>query len=296
LALTKNYPKISIVTPCYNQIRFIEDAIQSVINQKYPNLEYIVIDGGSNDGTVEIIKKYEKSISFWVSETDAGVYDALQKGFSKSTGDIMGWLNGDDLLHPGALKTVGEIFSQFPQVEWLQGRPTSIDEEGRTFEVLPIRQWSKFHFYLHNYRWIQQESTYWRRSLWEKSGAKMSANLKYAGDFELWMRFFRHAELYSTASLIGGFRHHRFGQLSKEKIDDYIREVNACICDEYLILEKQTKKELNKIKIPWYLNNFLKKIPIINPVWFEKKILNYALECKPIISFDYSSNKYIFLK
>ena len=106
-----NYPKISIVTPSFNQGIFLEATIQSVLNQNYPNLEYIVIDGGSTDNSVKIIKKYEKYLSYWVSESDRGQSHAINKGFTISTGEIMGWLNSDDLYTSGALNHVANVFS-----------------------------------------------------------------------------------------------------------------------------------------------------------------------------------------
>src|SRR5215204_5758135 len=112
----KDLPKISIVTPSYNQAEFIEETILSVINQNYPNLEYIVIDGGSTDGSVEIIKKYEQYFSYWVSEPDKGHADALNKGFAKATGEVMAWINSDDKYFPWTFATVAEVYSQFPEV------------------------------------------------------------------------------------------------------------------------------------------------------------------------------------
>ena len=94
----KNLPKISIVTPSFNQAQFIEETILSVLNQNYPNLEYIIIDGGSTDGSVDIIKKYADKIAYWVSEKDSGMYDAINKGFGKSTGEILAWINSDDIF------------------------------------------------------------------------------------------------------------------------------------------------------------------------------------------------------
>ncbi len=105
--MSDQYPKISIVTPTFNQGNFIEESILSVIEQQYPNLEYIIMDGGSTDNTIEIIKKYESQLTYWVSQKDNGMYDALNRGFKRATGEIMGWLNSDDLLirksfiHPG---------------------------------------------------------------------------------------------------------------------------------------------------------------------------------------------------
>src|SRR3990172_6693239 len=107
-----NYPKISIVTPSFNQDQYLEETILSVINQNYPDLEYIIIDGGSTDNSIDIIKKYEKHLTFWVSEKDKGQCDAINKGLKKCTGDIFNWLNSDDHYFPGTLQKVAESFSQ----------------------------------------------------------------------------------------------------------------------------------------------------------------------------------------
>ncbi|MBD0389275.1 MAG: glycosyltransferase, partial [Nostoc sp. C3-bin3] len=114
-----NWPKISLVTPCLNQAQFLEATIQSVLSQNYPNIEYIIIDGGSTDGSLEIIKKYESQVHFWCSEPDGGQYDAINKGFAHSTGEIMAWLNSDDMYFSWTFKTVGSIMSELLQVEWL---------------------------------------------------------------------------------------------------------------------------------------------------------------------------------
>ena len=109
----ERFPKISIVMPSYNQVQFIERSILSVLNQDYPNIELIIIDGGSNDGTVEVIKKYEKHITFWVSEKDKGQSDALNKGFKHCTGEIYGWLNSDDLYLPNAFKHAATALEKY---------------------------------------------------------------------------------------------------------------------------------------------------------------------------------------
>jgi glycosyltransferase involved in cell wall biosynthesis len=113
------WPRITLVTPVYNGIRYIEETIRSIVYQGYPNLEYIVVDGGSTDGTVDIIRKYQKHISWWVSRKDRGVYDALNTGFAQGTGNIMGWLNASDQLHTSGLFVVGSVFASLPAVEWL---------------------------------------------------------------------------------------------------------------------------------------------------------------------------------
>src|ERR1022692_1920792 len=184
------YPKISIVTATFNQASFIEETILSVLDQQYPNLEYIIIDGGSNDGTVDIIKKYEHCLAYWISEKDAGLYDALNKGFQKATGEIMSWLNSDDILHRRSLSMVASAFMDFPMIEWLGGVPSQIDEKGRSIWVGVETPWNKYRYLNLDYKYIQQEGIFWRRSLWEKSGGYISTEYEIASDLELWSRFF----------------------------------------------------------------------------------------------------------
>src|SRR5690348_892777 len=129
------WPKISLVTPVFNSARYIEQTIRSVLAQDYPNLEYFIIDGGSTDGTLDIIRRYESQISGWLSEPDQGMYDALNKGFARTTGEILGWISATDMLHTGGLRVVGSVFRQFPNVEWVTGRPTVFHEDGMTTTI-----------------------------------------------------------------------------------------------------------------------------------------------------------------
>ncbi len=203
------WPRITLVTPVFNSARYLEQAIQSVISQQYPNLEYFIIDGGSTDGSVEIIRKYERQLSGWTSERDNGMYDALNRGFARSSGEIMGWISATDLLHTRSLFVVGSVFKTLPQIEWITARPTGFSEEGMAVAVSrSLKRWSRFRFLAGSNRYIQQESTYWRRSLWERAGSHMDASRREGSDFELWVRFFRYAQLYPVDALIGGFRVH----------------------------------------------------------------------------------------
>ncbi len=272
--------KISIVTPNYNGAAFLEETIQSVLGQGYPNLEYIIIDGGSTDNSVEIIKRYEKHLAYWISEPDNGMYDAIKKGFEKSTGEIMAWINSDDIYHNKALFSVAEIFTKFSFIDWLLGIPTMFDEQGRTVDVRPFKKWSKYDYYLGEYKWIQQESIFWRRSLWKKVCNNFTTDLKYAGDLALWLSFFKHSSLYSVRFLIGGFRLRSSNQLSLENILEYVSEAEELISKE-LISEEDQKILLGykkRIKAANCLNKLLKiKINWITES-YKMKYFNYPKE------------------
>lgn len=250
------FPKISIVTPSFNQGQYLEQTIDSVLSQRYPNLEYIIIDGGSTDNSVEIIKKHASRLGYWVSEPDGGLYHALQKGFEQSTGDIMAWINSDDKYHPLAFFSVAEIL-QLPEVHWLQGNPTLFDETGRTTRVLNVRPWSKYHYYLNEYKWIQQESVFWKRDLWNKAGGYINTQLKYAGDLDLWYRFFKYDNLFTSSCLIGGFRIRKNNQLSKEHLTDYIKEAQTVLANKKLTNEEI--KQINKIRLYKKIRNIINK-------------------------------------
>ena len=244
LIVKKSVPKISIVTPSFNQGEFLEECIQSILEQGYPNLEYIIMDGGSKDNSVEIIKKYEKYLSYWQSQPDGGQYIAINDAFKKTTGEIMAWLNSDDKYHPNAFFKVESAFTNHQEIQWLTGRATAWDRDGRlTYFEASIPKWSRE--YLLNLtqeirerrRFIQQESTFWKRSLWEQAGSQLNLDLELAGDFELWVRFSRYASLFPIDDFLGGFRSYE-GQRSKLYIDKYMQEVELVVNQE-LLLEKE---------------------------------------------------------
>ncbi len=287
------YPKISIVTPSFNQAEYLEHTIKSVLDQNYPNLEYILIDGGSTDNSVEIIKKYAPQLTYWVSEKDNGLYHAVQKGFEKSTGEIMGWINSDDMLHRNSLFSVAEILS-LEGVEWIQGVGTLYDELGRTVKVSPVYRWSKYDYLMGNYQWIQQESTYWKRSLWQKAGASMTVKYKYAGELELWNRFFKYGTLYAPNCLIGGFRMRTKNQLSSDKSEEYFNEVQ-CILKE----NRLTAAELSTINKIKRLNGWLKFLSatrVFNIFFITSRLhkkKESLLELPPPIIYDRAKNAFV---
>lgn len=210
------WPKISIVTPSFNQGAFLEQTIRSVLDQEYPNLEYIVIDGGSTDKSLDIIQRYEDKLSYWCSEKDGGHYDAVSKGFSHATGEIMAWLNSDDLYCPWSLKSVGSIFRKFSDVRWITTLNQLVwNQAGYCSHVKTLPGYSATAFAdgLHSRLsaqyagFIQQESTFWRKDLWDEVGG-LDLSFGLAADFNLWACFFETAQLHGVVSPLAGFRAH----------------------------------------------------------------------------------------
>lgn len=180
------YPKISIITATLNQGQFIEETIQSVIGQDYPNIEYILIDGGSTDGTLGIIRKYEHRIDYWISEPDDGQTDALMKGLTRATGEIIGWINSDDLYYcPNVFAGVAKFFHRNPHVDLCYGGNVYIDEHGG---VLLARTEVPFYsrWLLSIWNYIHQPTVFFRRHVLE--AMSLDCRLHYAMDYEYWLR------------------------------------------------------------------------------------------------------------
>lgn len=275
------YPKISIITPVYNRVRMIEQTIRSVLGQNYPNLEYIIIDGGSTDGTVDVIRKYADELVRgerlevkgsengnaavhalrWLSEPDNGMYYAIMKGMAMATGEVVAWINSDDMYHTNALHIVGQIFAQLPEVEWLTGTPTLYNAEGLCVKTFPTQYWSWERFKRGDFRWLQQESTFFRKSLFDRVGG-LNMQYRLAADFELWCKMFQVSKLYSVNTILGGFRQHG-EQLSIEGQNRYEAEVKA-ICQTYGMRNNIRCCRLNKL---WNR-------------WMKKNIIHYSFERK----------------
>lgn len=177
--------KISVITPSFNQGEFLERTILSVISQDCPDLEYIVMDGGSTDQSVDIIKKYQHSIAHWTSEKDGGQTDAVNKGFSAATGDILGWLNSDDIYYPQTLMTVANYFNSHPECDVIYGMADYIDADDNFISEYPTRSWS--YSELKSWCFICQPSVFFRRTVYEKFGPLDDA-LNFCMDYEYWLR------------------------------------------------------------------------------------------------------------
>ena len=170
-------PTISVVTSCFNAGELVEDTIRSVVQQRYPRLQYVFIDGASKDNTLEIARRYERDIAVLLSERDDGQYHGIQKGMSLATGEVMAWLNGDDIYCPWTLSVVGEIFARFPDVDWIVGTSSFMNGSGQCTRVSGNSGTAMPRDYIRNgwFRpelagYLQQESMFWRRRLWEKAG------------------------------------------------------------------------------------------------------------------------------
>ena len=213
---TSGSPKISLVTPSYNHGAFLKHTIRSVLDQHYPSLEYVVVDGGSRDDSKGILQTYADHLHWWVSEKDDGPESAINKGFAHTTGEIMAWIGASDKYLPWAFSAVGAIFDRFPEVDWLTTLyPVQWDTQGKVSGFHRLPPYYRDGFFRGEYQnvgnrpfargWIQAESTFWRRSLWEKAGGFLDPG-EYASDFDLWVRFYQHANLYGVAAPLAGWR------------------------------------------------------------------------------------------
>lgn len=186
-------PDISIVTCSYQQGRFLDATMRSVLDQRYINVEYIVIDGGSTDNSPDIIEMHAESLAYWVSEPDAGQTSALIKGFQHSTAEIQGWLCSDDLLLPGALKTVALFFASNPDIDAVYGDSLWIDSAGHYLRPKKEIGFNRFTF-LFDHNYISQPSMFWRKRLYDKVNG-LDASFNLAMDADLWERFSRHTKI-----------------------------------------------------------------------------------------------------
>lgn len=252
------YPKISIVTVNFNKAKYLERTILSILNQNYPNLEYVIIDGGSTDGSIDIIRKYSDRLAYWISEPDNGMYDALKKGFAHTSGDIMAWINSDDMYHKNSFFTISDIFSNMKHVNWIVGALTHWDDNDRCVHIEQSRYFNRAKFLMGDIKYIQQESTFWRRSLYDSVGG-IDTIYKLAGDFSLWMKFSRSSELFVLNALVGGFRISQDEQLS-DNFDAYMKEVDTIIKNEEV--DDRTAKYISTYKKKEKLFKMLRKISL----------------------------------
>jgi glycosyltransferase involved in cell wall biosynthesis len=203
---TVSLPKVSIVTPSFNQATFLEMTIRSVLEQDYENIEYIIIDGGSTDGSKEIIQKYAHKLAYWQSEKDKGQTDALNQGFARATGEILAWLNSDDVLYPGAVSAAVRKLAHHPEAAMVYGDCEWINADNQVIGRFPAAQ-TDLKKLRRGYVHIPQQASFFRADLWRKVGP-LDESFYFAMDYDLWTRLASHAPLLYVPEVWAGFRLH----------------------------------------------------------------------------------------
>jgi len=205
-------PLVSIVTPSFNQGQYIEETIRSVLLQRYPNLEYIVVDGGSKDNSVEIIQKYEKWLAHFVSESDQGQANAINKGWQGSTGQILAWINSDDIYLPGTLKKVSTLFYEHPQVDFIFSHCLVINEKGRIINMIQGKDPEKFEI-LSWRNFIPQPTVFFRKKVLQSTGY-LNEKLNLSMDFDYWRRISKSHKMKLINDIFACFRLHNESKTS----------------------------------------------------------------------------------
>jgi len=252
-------PRISLVTPSFGQADFIERTIRSVLEQGYPSLEYYVQDGGSTDGTRAILERYADRLAGWDSRPDSGQSEAINRGFARTTGEIMAWLNSDDVLLPGTLAYVAEYFARHPEVDVVYGHRVLLDESDRQIGVwiLPghdddVLSWADF---------VPQETMFWRRRIWEKAGGGIDQSFQFAMDWDLLVRFRRAGARFARLPrFLAGFRVHAQQKTSASITDVGFREMN-------LIRERELGRVPSKAEIRKAVRSYMVKHLLADFTW-----------------------------
>jgi len=272
----EEYLKISIITPSFNQAKYIEETISSVLGQNYPNLEYIIIDGGSSDGSENIIKTFDKHLAYWISEKDKGQSDAINKGLKRATGDIVAWLNSDDLYLPCTLETVAKVFSDNPDVGIVYGDVENIYIDGGR-KLYVNKEFELINFLSHVS--IHQPSVFWRRKAHDSVGY-LDESLHYLMDYDLWMHLFLNYKSMKINQILSRFRIHNDSKTYKNPPELYLeyRKVFSRFINS--IPEETYKHQLAALDL--YDNSEDKNYTIAKPP--HKKIIktiykNYLLAC-----------------
>lgn len=201
---------ISIVTPSYNQADYLEQTIRSVLAQDYPDIEYLIVDGGSTDGTLDIIKKYEDRLAWWVSEKDQGQTDAINKGFGRAKGEVLAWINSDDTYEPGAVRAAVEYLRAHPEVGMVYGDCNFINESGRVIGKFNAAQTS-YRLLRQGYAHIPQQTMFFRTELWRQVGP-LDPSFYFAMDYDLWTRLAARTEIKYVPQTWANFRLHTSGK------------------------------------------------------------------------------------
>ena len=249
--------KISVVTPSYNQGKFLEGTILSVLNQSYPHFEYIIMDGGSTDNSVEIIKKYSDKLTYWQSKPDGGQSAAINEGFRHATGDILCWLNSDDQFAAETLNTVSKYFLGHHDCQWLSGISQIKDQRGKLLEtIIPKKlNFKSLAAWYNNI--IYQPATFWRKELWENVGG-LNERLNCSMDFDLWLKFSKITEGHRIEKILATALRHKNMKTKQMAHESFIE--TALVLSQYGEFEKAKKLLSRPIKRAFEIDNTFKFI------------------------------------
>ena len=206
-----NLPLVSIITPSFNQAQFLEQTIQSVLGQDYPQIEYIIVDGGSTDGSVDMIKKYEGRLAWWISEQDQGQTDAINKGFAQSKGEVLAWINSDDTYNPRAIGQAVKYLMENPDVAMVYADCNFINEAGQVIGKFNSKQ-TDYRRLREGYVHIPQQTMFFRAKYWQELGP-LDPSFYFAMDYDLWTRIASKAPIkYLAGQTWANFRIHDLGK------------------------------------------------------------------------------------
>lgn len=239
-----DWPKISIVTPSYNQVNFLEETIRSVLLQGYPNLEYFIIDGGSTDGSVEIVRKYEPWLAGWVSEHDQGQADAIAKGFSRSSGKYVAWINSDDLYKPNTFEKIASVFAEYQDAALIYGGCVLLDEMNPRSPRIWAGKPCTVKELILEANTIPQPAAFIRRTALEEVGG-INSNLKFVMDHELWTRLGRAGNLVHVPDTLAEFRFHPESKSVSQSIE-MLLEWKGVLASSSWYRDVATEEELNE--------------------------------------------------
>ena len=254
-------PLVSIITPSFNQARYIEATIHSVLGQDYPRIEYVIVDGGSTDGTVDVIKKYESKLAWWVSEKDKGQTDAINKGFARAKGEILAWINSDDTYEPGAVSAAVKYLQGHPEVGMVYADCNFVNEDGHVIGKFGSAQ-TDYRLLRQGYVHIPQQTMFFRADLWKQVGP-LDPSFYFAMDYDLWTRIAARAELkYLPGQVWANFRLHTSGKT--------IAADDRCWPEMVRVHYRDGGSFLSVIVAKYYLRKLI--APLWN--WRRKKMLN----------------------
>lgn len=255
--------KVSIVTPSYNQAQFLEETLRSVLEQDHPDIEYIVVDGGSTDGSLEILQKYASRLAWWVSEPDRGQTDALNKGFARASGEILAWLNSDDTYQPGAVAEAAAYLQAHPEAGMVYGDANLIDEHGSVLGRFPARQ-TDYARLLQGSVHIPQQASFFRADLWRQVGP-LDASFYFAMDYDLWVRLAKISPLVYHPRLWANFRLH--GQTKTLSSDD------RCYPEMLRVYRREGGKPWGRLALKARLRPLVYAwLPLKLRLWLRRKI------------------------